>query len=346
MQHIKIIFFGSTTDSALVLEKLFSFSIGHLAFGITAVVTQPPRPIGRKHTVTPTPVALWAKEHNIPVLAFDHNPEKPWLFADESRVVDALQPFKSDLLISASFGQKIPGQITHRAPLGGLNIHPSLLPRWRGADPVPWAILSGDHQTGVTVVTLSDDFDSGTIIAQKKIPIMDHDTTDPLRAKLFALGADLLAETLPSYLSSRSVSRRSGDPDLIGIASSQAPRNDNAKYARRLVREDGFIPWEIFEKAMHGEDIPNTQRPKMLSFGIGHLALAIDRLHRAFFPWPGVWTEIVTRDTKNVIRKTKKRLKILALHASPVTFHVSLDLVQLEGKKPVSYQQFFDNARG
>lgn len=334
MQHIKILFFGSTTDSALVLEKLFLFSIGHLAFGITAVVTQPARPIGRKHIITPTPVALWAKEHNIPVLTFDHNGEKPWLFADESQVFDALQPFKADLLISASFGQKIPGQVIRAVPLGGLNVHPSLLPRWRGADPVPWAILSGDRQTGVTVVTLSDDFDSGTIIAQKKIPITDHDTTDPLRAKLFALGADLLISTLPSLSASK------------GMALKRSPDHRKEPYARRLTRDDGFIPWEIIEKAMHGEDVPNTQRPKMLSFGIGHLGLAIDRLHRAFSPWPGIWTEIVTRDTKKVIRKTKKRLKILSLHVSPVTYHVSLDSVQLEGKKPVSYQQFFDNARG
>ena len=98
---MNIIFFGSTSDSVIVLEKLSVVSCL-----LTAIVTKPPRPVGRKQMMTPTPVERWAKEKNIPVLSFHHNKEKPWLFADETQVIDSLQPFKADLLISACFGQK------------------------------------------------------------------------------------------------------------------------------------------------------------------------------------------------------------------------------------------------
>ncbi|MBI5449371.1 methionyl-tRNA formyltransferase [Candidatus Gottesmanbacteria bacterium] len=309
---MNIIFFGSTADSIIVLNAIANCQLSALRCQISSIITQPPRPIGRKQISTPTPVALWAKEKQIPTLWFDHNPEKPWLFADDSQVYDALQPFKADLLISASFGQKIPSQVIHAAPLGGLNVHPSLLPRWRGADPVPWAILSGDHQTGVTIVTLSDDFDTGAIIAQKKIPITDHDTTDPLRARLFTLGADLLISTLPSL----SDSKASKGVAFKGSTEHRQP------YANRLTRDHGFESWEAFHLAMN-----NPEEAKR-----------IDRKFRAFHPWPGIWTEIEIKDKETKI--SKKRLKILLLHVSPISHHLSLDSVQLEGKKPVSWKNF------
>jgi len=100
---IRIIFFGSTSDSVLVLDKLSAVSCQ-----LSAVVTQPPRPVGRSQTVTPTPVEIWAKAKNIPVLSFATNQVKPWLFENEQQVIDTLQPFKPDLLVSACYGQKIP----------------------------------------------------------------------------------------------------------------------------------------------------------------------------------------------------------------------------------------------
>lgn len=288
------IFFGSTADSVIVLDKLSAVSCQ-----LSAIVTQPARPVGRKQTVTPTPVEVWARNHQIPVLSFPTNPEKPWLFADEQQVIDALQPFKADLLMSACYGQKIPWEIIAAARLGGLNIHPSLLPRWRGADPVPWAIASGDHQTGVTIVTLSKAFDQGRIIAQKKVPITDTDTTDALRTKLFTIGAGLLVEMFPSYLAKKPIHPFTHSPIT------------RPSYARRLTRDDGFEPWEAIERAMNDRQE----------------AARIDRKFRAFHPWPGLWTKI-----------GNKRLKILSL--SLISFHVSLNLVQLEGKKPVPWRQF------
>lgn len=236
-----ILFFGSTTDSVIVLEKLFK------TYTIAAIVTQPPRP-------TPTPVDIWGKAQNIAVLSFENNPDKPWLYKDERVVIDTLNAVRADLLVSASYGQKIPTKTLTDSEHGGLNIHPSLLPRWRGGDPVPWAILTGDHQIGVSIVTLSDEFDAGRIIAQKKIPIMPHDTSTPLRTKLFTMGSDMLIDVLPDYIHGK----------IKG-----APQNPkDAPTAKRLSRELGFEPWEKFDT--DGE--------------------RIEKKFRAFTPWPGVWS--------------------------------------------------------
>ena len=249
---MNILFFGSTSDSVLVLQKLSN---------IAAVVTQPPKPIGRKQMLIPTPVECWAKEKNISV--FTSPPQE-----------------KFDLVVSASYGEKI--------PFPGVNVHPSLLPRWRGGDPVPWAILSGDREVGVSLVTLTEKFDRGLLLAQEKIPVLDTDMTDPLRAKLFSIGADLLVKNLPDILSKKiqgTMQNIEGQP-----------------YARRLTREDGFEPWE---KIMDPDE-----------------SARINRKYRAFHPWPGLWTLF-----------GKKRLKILEFTTIPV-------VVQLEGKTPVSWEQF------
>lgn len=322
---MNIIFFGSTSDSVIVLEKLFTFNFKPLTLRISAVVTQPPRPIGRKQEITPTPVETWAKEHDVPVLSFPSSEENPSFYANEQTVIDALQPFKADLLVSACYGQRIPIQTITSAKYGGRNVHPSLLPRWRGADPVPWAIMSGDHQTGVTVVTLAEEFDAGVIIAQKKVPIihghsgLDGESSsfsDPLRTHLFEIGADLLVTSLPDYLPQFT--------KFTHVREISESEKDMKKtpYARRFTRQDGFEPWENIQKAF--EDAEEAAR--------------IDRKFRALMPWPGVWTEIATQARPAMQETQKKRLKILDLGLE--NEKLVLKTVQLEGKNPISYTQF------
>ncbi len=349
MNPIRIIFFGSTSDSVLVLSKLFNIQHSAFSIDLSAVVTQPPRPIGRKHVLTPTPVELWSKEYGITTLTFPSNPDHPNLYNDDSQVIDTLSALKADLLISASYGQKIPWIYIQSVKYGGLNVHPSLLPRWRGADPVPWAILTGDHQTGVSIVTLSKEFDEGAIIAQKKVSITDHDTTDKLRTKLFTLGSDLLTKNLQNFLKNpqRYVPRPSQQHNR-----GQASIIASHPYARRLSRDDGFIPWELIKAAIDGIDIPNDKRPLLFSLVIGPPAggwsLIITRAWRALHPWPGLWTKIQlktsfvkTQDKQNSNLKTEeKRLKILSCHLALDTLRLVLDSVQLEGKTPVPFSQF------
>lgn len=308
MNKIKVLFFGSTSDSVIVLEKLVTGK----NIEIAAVVTQPPRPVGRTKTVTPTPVEVWAAQHHIAILSFPSNPERPWLYANEQQVIDALQPIQADLLVSASYGVKIPWETIKKASYGGINIHPSILPRWRGADPVPWAILSGDRQIGVTIVTLSESFDAGEILAQEKIPITPKDTSGPLRTKLFTMGADMLVRILPDFLLGKL--KKTPALHLEGV---------KLPYAKKFSREDGFEPWEVIMKAItEGTD---TDR--------------IDRKFRALHPWPGMWTTLANSSQFTDDSKAKnKRLKLLKLHLD--NKKLVLDEVQLEGKKPVVWQQF------
>lgn len=268
-----ILFFGSTTDSVIVLEKI----TGIKNVAISAIVTQPPRPVGREQILTPTPVETWAKKHNIVCLSFPSSPEKSWQYQNPQQVVDTLQPVGADLIISASYGQMIPAETIKSAKYGGLNVHPSILPRWRGGDPVPWAIMTGDHQIGVSVVSLSAAFDAGDLYAQEKIPLLPTDTSDPLRTKLFTIGADLLVSLLPDYL-------RGKAKPLPSHKTKEKP-----PYAKRFTRDNGFEPWEAIIAAVNE----------------GIDAERIDRKYRALHPWPGVWTTV-----------KGKRLKILAVHTS------------------------------
>lgn len=300
MNTVKILFFGSTADSVLVLQKLSELRITSYELRIVAAVTQPSRPAGRQQLPTPTPVEVWAKAHQLTVLSFPSSPDKPWLYSDESMVVATLEPLQADLLISACYGQKIPLKTILDARWGGLNVHPSLLPRWRGADPVPWAIVSGDRQTGISIVTLAEKFDQGRLIAQKKIPITAGDWSTSLRTKLFALGANLLVAFLPDYLAGKS----KGKPQP------RAP----TPYARRLTRQHGFEPWD-----------------KITGATAGSAAARIERKLRGFSPWPGLWTLIK-------IKNEERRLKILKAHLEGDK--LSIDDVQLEGKNPVSFSQF------
>lgn len=296
MNELSVVFFGSTQESLTVLSRLAAIP----GISVKAVVTQPPRPVGRHQEITPTPVERWSKQHGLTVLSFPTDTNTLWLFRDEQTVVDAIQPLQPDLLVTASFGQKIPTETINEARFGGLNVHPSLLPRWRGADPVPWAIMTGDHQTGVTIVTLAENFDEGKIIAQKKIPILPTDTTETLYPKLFIIGADLLIQVLATFK---------------GVSFQGSPQGPSpTPYARRLTKQDGFISWEIFQGAMGGEH-----------------ADEIDRKFRAFFPWPGLWTQII-------MGGVQKRLKILKLNLREGT--LVIDTVQIEGKNPTHFSQF------
>jgi len=314
---MNILFFGSTSDSVLVLEKLFTCHLSPVTCHLSAVVTQPPTPIGRKQIITPTPVEDWAKRHEIPVLSFATHAEKPWLYESQDDVINALSTFKPDLLVSACYGQKIPSQTIKDAKFGGLNVHPSLLPRWRGADPVPWTILSGDNQTGVTVVTLSDAFDTGAIIVQKKILLTDKDFSDPLRTKLFSHGAELLITALPDYVS--------------GKNKGELQKKENETYARKLTRQDGFIPWQDLQAGTEGRDVPREQRTGISQLVASPISLTVLRMLRALSPWPGVWTLFK-------LNAEEKRLKILAAHTDHEK--LILDTVQLEGKNPVPWEQF------
>ncbi len=319
---MKIAFFGVPLESTIVLDKL-----DKNGFDIVCVVTKPPRPIGRKKELIPTPVADWANAHHVPLLTFLSNVVKPWLFADEDKLIQAVLKYKPDILISADYTQKIPIRLIRQVKFGGLNVHPSLLPAYRGPAPVPWAILRGETETGVSIVTLTEKFDQGQIVAQVKEPILSADTTPVLLNRLFSKGADLLIKLLPDY-----------SPNT-----KYKILNTTPSYFPRFTRDDGFIPWEIIKSALTGQTISlsiikqysnitivkyNKLPACRQGREIEDWKLKIERAWRALHPWPGIWTKVK-------INGQEKRLKILSVDLSLVSSRLSLKQVQLEGKKPV-----------
>jgi len=309
---MNIIFFGSTADSVIVAKAL------HEKYPLAAVVTQPEKPVGRDKTITKTPLELWATEQKLPCLTFMQDEQQGWKYKNDDDVTNSLATFKPDLFVTACYGQKLPGAALKLPKNGSINIHPSLLPRWRGADPVPWTIIAGDAQTGVTLSIITDTFDSGDIVAQKKIPVTDHDMPDTLRTTLFTLGAKTLIELLPTYIK--------GNADLI------PQKKEDVLVARKLTRADGFVPFSLVAKAVAGQDATREERLETLLQEITEpLPQALVRLLRALTPWPGVWTTIP-------VDGTDKRLKLLeyALRDGKL----SITSVQLEGKTPVDWETF------
>ena len=235
---MRTVFMGTPGFAVPVLVALLD--AGHEVAG---VYTQPDRPVGRRRQPAPSPVKEAALERGLPVF------QPPSLKRAEAQ--DELVGLAPDVIVVAAYGLFLPRATLDLPPLGCLNVHPSLLPKYRGPSPVASAILSGDADTGVTVIKLDEGMDSGPIIAQCETPIGADEDGVGLTARLFQLGADLMVETLPEWAAGHIVA---------------VPQDDAAATTTKLLkREDGEIDW--------GQD---TAR--------------IARQVRAYQPWPGAFT--------------------------------------------------------
>ena len=190
IKNSKIIFFGTPKVSAHVLGALIA-----AGYDIVAVVTNPDQPVGRKHVITPPPVKVLALEKGIPVL----QPKK--LDSEFYSIITSHYPIEASIAIVVAYGKIIPQSIIDSFPLGMLNIHYSLLPKYRGASPVEQAILAGEPTTGVTIQKLVFKLDAGPIIAVRKVTIDERTTTPKLKELLTEEGVKLLLEILPKYIS-------------------------------------------------------------------------------------------------------------------------------------------------
>ncbi|MBC3104204.1 methionyl-tRNA formyltransferase [Staphylococcus haemolyticus] len=219
----KVIFMGTPDFSTKVLEMLIE------EHDVIAVVTQPDRPVGRKRVLTPPPVKRVAEEHNLPVF----QPEK---LAQSDELAQLLQ-LEPDLIVTAAFGQLLPDQLLQLPKLGAINVHASLLPKYRGGAPIHQAIIDGEAQTGITIMYMVKKLDAGNIISQKAINIEDNDDVGTMHDKLSVLGANLLKETLPSIVN--------GTNDSISQDDTQAT------FASNISREDERIDWTMNAKDIH-----------------------------------------------------------------------------------------------
>ena len=211
---MKIVFMGTPDFAANVLQRLIDEK-----YHIALVVSQPDRPVGRKKELFPTPVKKVAMAANIPTF----QPEK--IRADYQAIIDA----KPDLIITAAYGQIVPKALLDAPRLGCINVHASLLPKYRGGAPIHQAIIDGEKETGVTIMYMDVTMDTGDIISQASTPIETADDVGTMFEKLSVVGADLLIATLPE------------------VADETNPRvrqeHDKATYAYNIKREDELIDW-------------------------------------------------------------------------------------------------------
>ena len=233
----RIVFMGTPDFAVPTLRVLIE------AHDVVGVVTQPDRPAGRGRELHQSAVKREAVQRNLPVF-------QPRSLRTPEALAQLAQ-WMPELIVVAAFGQILTEEVLELPPYGCLNVHASLLPRWRGAAPVAAAIMAGDEVTGVTVMKMDAGLDTGPIVAQRQEPIRADDTRPTLMERLSFLGAELLAETLPAYVAG----------DLVP----QPQDDEEATIAERLRKEDGRLDWS---------------RP----------ALALDRKIRALTPWPGTYT--------------------------------------------------------
>ncbi|USS91138.1 methionyl-tRNA formyltransferase [Fructilactobacillus carniphilus] len=179
----KVVFMGTPQFSVPILRSLNEH------YDVEAVVTQPDRPVGRKRKLTASPVKQTAEELGVPVL----QPEKLGGSPELQQVID-LAP---DFIVTAAYGQFLPTKLLQAAQIAAVNVHGSLLPKYRGGAPVQYAIMNGDAETGVTIMYMVKEMDAGDILEQAAVPITDHDDTESMFQKLSIVGRDLLLDTLP-----------------------------------------------------------------------------------------------------------------------------------------------------
>jgi methionyl-tRNA formyltransferase len=272
---------------------------------VVGVVTQPDRPAGRKNVLTPPPVKGMALEHGIEVF----QPEK----LRRAEAIAVLRRWPDiDAYVVAAFGQILPQVVLDIPRLASINVHASLLPRWRGAAPIQAAIRAGDAETGITIMKMDAGLDTGPMLRARAIPIAADETGASLHDRLAALGADLLIPTLADFFS--------------GLIVPQPQDDTLATLAPRIAKDEGRIDWT---------------RP----------AVEIERLVRAFTPWPGTFTDF-NGATLKILRGTVAegsgqpgqvvRADDCLAVATGVGLYV-LESVQLAGKNPADAGDF---ARG
>ncbi len=183
----KIIFFGTPSVSADILQTIFD-----AGYEISAVVTNPDAPVGRKHVMTPSPVKILAERLGLPIF----QPIK----IEQEFIEKLIANGQRLMAVVVAYGKILPQSLIDSFPLGMLNIHYSLLPKYRGASPVESAILNGDEKTGVTIQKLVFKLDAGPIVAVREFPVDNEITTPELKNKLTEMGGELLLETLPKYI--------------------------------------------------------------------------------------------------------------------------------------------------
>lgn len=299
-QH-RIVFMGSPEYVVPVLVGLAKYYL------LCGVVTQPDRQAGRNRVVIPTPVKKYADEMGIE----NTQPEK----LSDNDFINKLRAWRPAVVVVAAYGKIIPEYLFDFPSFGFINMHASLLPRWRGASPIQATILSGDEVGGMTIIKIDKGLDTGPIISQCEVPVMPGDTFGSLRTRLFHLGTDLMLRTLPEYLNGKIIPK----PQI----------ESKVTYSRMIKKSEGELDFKAE-------------------------AAQIERKVRAYNPWPICYIkwqgnplriyEVIVSPTKHLAPNQKGIIeRYPAIGTS--TNDVQLIKVQAAGKNVIDGRQFLNGAR-
>ena len=286
-QPIPTLIFGSGAFALPVLTCLLDSTL----VDVRAVITAPPRPAGRKGELRPSPVAVATQSRGIPT----------WTPTSlrERAVLEQLGAEAAELIVLADYGRIIPAAVLEMPGYGALNLHPSLLPRHRGASPVPAAILEADDKTGVTLMRMDEGLDTGPILAQLEVALDGSEVAPMLEERLALLGADLLMDRLPSWLD--------------GSLQARTQPGEGATLPRPLRRSDGRLD------------------PRKA-------AVELERQVRAYQPWPGSWIETGDRRLivwrASVVAAAAGEAGEIVPHGDSVALLTSADALRLDELQP------------
>jgi methionyl-tRNA formyltransferase len=249
---MKVIFLGSGEFGIECLNALAGSS-----HQLRLIITQSPQPAGRGRKHRPTPVAYWAKERAADFIETDN--------VNEPAIIDKIARLEPDLIATVAFGQKISNELIELPPKGAINVHASLLPKYRGAGPINWAIINGENETGITIMCLAEKMDAGDILAQAKTDIGVDETAGQLHDRLARMGAPLLVDTL--------------DQIAAGTAVYAPQDHSQATLAPKLKKSDGFLDFN---------EPAEVLRRKILGL----------------WPWPGASARYISKETSKSQRVT------------------------------------------
>ncbi|HIZ70554.1 MAG TPA: methionyl-tRNA formyltransferase [Candidatus Atopostipes pullistercoris] len=297
----KVIFMGTPSFSVPILQAL----IEEETIEVAAVVTQPDRKVGRKQILTPSPVKQLAMTYDIPVL----QPEK----LSNSQEMQQILELEPDLLITAAYGQYVPTKLLKAPTYRAINVHASLLPKYRGAAPIHYAVLKGDEVTGITIMYMEKVMDAGDIIAQREIPITKEDDTGTLFEKLSLLGRDLLMDTLPDIFAGKNASIKQDE--------------EKVSFSPMITKEQEKIDWKKTAKEIN--NLIRALRPAPGAYTIME--------EKRFKIWDAQVVHEETSKEPGTIVKLDKELLYVACGEKTI---LSLKEVQPAGKKRMKIDQY------
>lgn len=294
---MKIVFFGTSDVGLPILSTLLEEN------EVLAVVTSPDAPYGRKQELVATPIAQFAQSKNLVTL-------KPTKVKNNPELWEELKNLQADIFIVVSYGKILPSEVINIPQFKTLNVHFSLLPKYRGASPIQYALLNGDTKTGSSIFILDEGMDTGELLASQEVEIAPNDTYLTLANRLANISAPLLQETLKAY--------------KLGAITTEKQNDEEATYTKLIKKEDGLIDWNKSATEIHNQ-------------------------FRAFIAWPGIYTtwqskkikilncEVYDQEVdKHLVNGTFTRNYIVCGNQSGLVIHS----LQLEGKKPSTTEDF------